>query len=243
MHRWNLSSVNKEGTFHDLLSGRNGIVSNNGGKEQQGILSLQNASFASIDFRDSCISDPFLCEQGLSVSFWLRHKRHSAENCPEDWKYFQGSCYYFSTDTATTEGAQNFCKQQGADLIKITSSDENDFVSQNKQAGNVRLGSIRNPLNNKTFVWMDGSSLNYVNWRANEPNNSLGQEACVDSEGFTGWNDVICNNKVKYICEKGLYQYFGFGKQLVFVCCLLLLSLSLSLLLLLLLFLLFLYSE
>ena len=75
MHRWNLSSVNKEGTFQDLISGRHGVVSNNGGEEQQGILSLQDTSSATINFRDSCISNPSLCEQGLSVSFWLRHKR------------------------------------------------------------------------------------------------------------------------------------------------------------------------
>ena len=75
MHRWHLSSVSKEGTFQDLLSGRHGVVLNNGGEEQQGILSLQDTSSATINFRDSCISNPSLCEQGLSVSFWLRHKR------------------------------------------------------------------------------------------------------------------------------------------------------------------------
>ena len=43
------------------------------------------------------------------------------------------------------------------------------------------------------FTWKsDGSSLDYTNWKENEPNNYLDNEDCVQLNHDSQWNDLRC---------------------------------------------------
>merc|ERR1711974_394150 len=48
-----------------------------------------------------------------------------------------------------------------------------------------------------TFLWRDGSSTSYRNWRRNQPDNANGNEDCVDIDANTKrtWNDIKCDIK------------------------------------------------
>lgn len=51
------------------------------------------------------------------------------------------------------------------------------------------------------FAWSDGSSVNYVNWEANQPDNYRGTENCVEMGPNTGhWNDANCYARRNWIC-------------------------------------------
>ena len=47
--------------------------------------------------------------------------------------------------------------------------------------------------NEGEFTWKsDGSSLEYTNWRENEPNDYQGNEDCVQLDHNSQWNDLRC---------------------------------------------------
>ena len=53
------------------------------------------------------------------------------------------------------------------------------------------------------FRWTESNQIvNYTNWSPSNPDNQGGNERCVEvyRDGF--WNDLICNTRIPYICEK-----------------------------------------
>ena len=59
-----------------------------------------------------------------------------------------------------------------------------------------------------TFVWSDGTQLNYTYWATRQPNN-FHNEDCVHTLGLLKsheykWNDVNCSSCHKYSCKKGI---------------------------------------
>ena len=55
------------------------------------------------------------------------------------------------------------------------------------------------------FRWTESNQIvNYTNWSPSNPDNYEGNEGCVEvhQDGF--WNDLICNTRIPYICEKKL---------------------------------------
>lgn len=96
----------------------------------------------------------------------------------------------------------------GANLIKIESKAENDFLSNVVKTLNIKntwLG-LRRRMDNQ-FYWTDGTMATYTNWLPNEPNHFGGNEYCSDLRDGK-WNDVPCAWALygpRYICEKSAY--------------------------------------
>ncbi|XP_072326957.1 C-type lectin lectoxin-Enh6-like [Scyliorhinus torazame] len=54
-----------------------------------------------------------------------------------------------------------------------------------------------------TFLWTDGSSIDFTKWNLGEPNNNLGNEDCAHF-GWRNqfvWNDGPCNIEYSSICS------------------------------------------
>ena len=47
----------------------------------------------------------------------------------------------------------------------------------------------------------NGTAINPTYWGPGEPSDTLGNEHCIEYKG-TRWNDDVCNDVQKYICEK-----------------------------------------
>ena len=124
--------------------------------------------------------------------------------CRSGWKHFEGACYKFTNNPRRTwRMASKACKANKATLLSIHSSDENDFIHSiinidNKFAW-IGLSDLRNE---GQFVWEDGTSGNYRNWRQpTEPNNTGGKEDCAFISHDKKWNDVPCSESFPYICK------------------------------------------
>ncbi|KAI3358828.1 hypothetical protein L3Q82_015224, partial [Scortum barcoo] len=44
--------------------------------------------------------------------------------CEEGWEQYEAKCYYFSNDKSSWSESRDACKDQGGDLVKINSRDE-----------------------------------------------------------------------------------------------------------------------
>ena len=144
-------------------------------------------------------------------------------SCPEGWVFFDGFCYYARDTIKTWQEARDYCSEMNADLAKITSQQENDFVlalARRDAPGveQVWIGLLWHS-RGADFWWSDLSVPVYRNWAPHEPNGHS-NEPC--GMMFTGkitdqrpetasgyWNDLKCSRDQAYhhwacgfVCKK-----------------------------------------
>ena len=74
------------------------------------------------------------------------------------------------------------------------------------------IGLQRDPKDNTSWLWVDGSQAIFTDWSQNEPNNLKGIEDCVHMHTSGKWNDNNCNHYRHYVCE----IFIGKSRDIVF---------------------------
>ncbi|XP_072525635.1 uncharacterized protein [Salminus brasiliensis] len=78
----------------------------------------------------------------------------------QNWKIFNTSLYYISTERKSWDEGRQDCRERGADLVIINSVEEQKFVddlSKNKDAG-VSIG-LTDQAEEGVWKWVDGTAL------------------------------------------------------------------------------------
>lgn len=120
-----------------------------------------------------------------------------------DWN----SHYYFVFDNCNSwEEAADYCKSRGGHLATITSADENaavfSFINQNGYKS--AYFGLSDSVDEGTWNWITGESINYLNWHSGEPN---GESSTEDYAMFYykfsdgTWNDGKFGSGTAFICE------------------------------------------
>ena len=123
-----------------------------------------------------------------------------ADVCALNWQYFDGSCYKETSASISAHEARNACQVEDADLVKITSSEENSFVNS-LTAGEAWIGLERD--DKGVFLWKDGMPVSFSQW-----NGSSGSQSCVVIDDNGDWKTANCfNATTKYVCEKGMSNH------------------------------------
>ncbi|XP_032372118.1 CD209 antigen-like protein C [Etheostoma spectabile] len=124
--------------------------------------------------------------------------------CPAEWRTFCSSCYLLSAETGSWEKGRQDCRDRGADLVVIDSSEEQtflfEFVKKNAWFG------LTDRDEEGTWKWVDGTPLTLKNWGKGQPDNGdpdpkWGEEDCAHFVA-TEWNDLSCESPMYWICEK-----------------------------------------
>uniref|UniRef100_A0A673Y985 CD209 antigen-like protein E n=1 Tax=Salmo trutta TaxID=8032 RepID=A0A673Y985_SALTR len=124
-------------------------------------------------------------------------------NC--SWQKFESSWYFLSTETKTWEESREDCLKRGADLVIINSDKEQEFLFNLKKR--VWIG-LTDSVTEATWIWVDGTTLTTGYWYNPQPDNAgpTGEEDCVeiqqDQRPLKAWNDLSCDSKLNWICEK-----------------------------------------
>ncbi|XP_060619827.2 hepatic lectin-like [Anolis sagrei] len=122
-----------------------------------------------------------------------------------EWEYFHGGCYYFSVIDATWHTAQDHCTEKNASLVVIHDMAKQNFIQSQSRGRRFWLG-LTDGKTEGQWTWVDGTNYRtgFKNWKQGEPNDYQNQEDCAEMGVLGEWNDVACNNKGLYICEKPL---------------------------------------
>uniref|UniRef100_A0A674N8C1 C-type lectin domain-containing protein n=1 Tax=Takifugu rubripes TaxID=31033 RepID=A0A674N8C1_TAKRU len=141
-------------------------------------------------------------------------KANPCLNCPDGWKGFEGQCYYFSNNTLDFEKAREQCQQQGADLVKVSSKEEQKFLAAAVApmiTNNDRFWiGLTDSEKEGQWLWMDRSPLEERfdyhepdDWKKEDPENG---EDCATLGERSGkaycWYDRTCKYPLRSICEK-----------------------------------------
>ncbi|XP_060720548.1 C-type lectin domain family 4 member E-like isoform X3 [Tachysurus vachellii] len=122
------------------------------------------------------------------------------------WSYFNSSIYYFSTGMENWADSRQDCKNRGADLVIINSTEEEEFISLHLDIRHAWIG-LSDRETEGVWKWVDGTNLTTGFWIAGEPNNLYGDEDCVEILGALKikiWNDAQCSTKFYWTCEKNV---------------------------------------
>ena len=134
--------------------------------------------------------------------------------CQQGWIGNGTSCYKLFTSYKTWENANEECEKLNARLVKIESSEENDFIKTELLPTDKDCScwiGLSDSDNEGDWMWTDGTQLDsdgYKNWGDNQPDNEKDKQNCVliairtsDPDHNGKWHDKRCSRKRKYICE------------------------------------------
>uniref|UniRef100_X2A411 C-type lectin domain-containing protein n=1 Tax=Capitella teleta TaxID=283909 RepID=X2A411_CAPTE len=129
-------------------------------------------------------------------------KQTEGQSCASGWNYFSNKCYYYNgSNRVNFNTAVTSCTNIGAALTKITSEEENNFVTDLAKQDGLRqeeyfwIGLSRDSNDDGNFgpwKWSDGSEFqdtDYQKWNTNEPQDI---EGCAKIRGSTEWYGFRC---------------------------------------------------
>ncbi|XP_053335818.1 asialoglycoprotein receptor 1-like [Clarias gariepinus] len=122
------------------------------------------------------------------------------------WIYFSLSLYYISTERKNWTESRENCRERGADLVIINSTEEQEFINK---LPNYRRAWIGLSNRENKWKWVDDTTLITGFWGQTEPNGGT-HENCVvtgdKTDPVMNWADYPCNRQHNWICEKRIFN-------------------------------------
>ncbi|XP_061780277.1 galactose-specific lectin nattectin-like isoform X2 [Nerophis lumbriciformis] len=129
--------------------------------------------------------------------------------CPTGWTQLDNRCFIFKNERVDFITAETTCIILGGNLVSIHSNLENELVRQlifDVTGRNTRTWiGFTDAVEEGSFIWTDGSVVDFTDWANNRPNNN-GNQNCVNINfrGDDQWNDIPCIRSRTYVCAMDL---------------------------------------
>ena len=168
------------------------------------------------------IDEVFEAEKHLiAVSQREGQQLEVCDPCPSGWYRILDSCIWLSRDKKDFDSAQKQCAQlvDNGRLFEPKNSLQNDLVStliKSLEPSSALIGLTDRQSEGRFAYLSSGKEPSFSNWSPGEPNDWGSGEDCahfffklmngnnVHDSQWGKWNDVPCNMKWHYVCEKPL---------------------------------------
>ncbi|KAK9962754.1 hypothetical protein ABG768_008106 [Culter alburnus] len=123
--------------------------------------------------------------------------------CPAGWSNFGLRCFKYFPQSVNWVAAEKNCQILGANLASAHNKPENDFLLGLLPSFSTRAWiGANDAVQERQWLWSDGTVIDYANWCSGEPNNGGGYENCLEISWTSNrcWNDWGCSNQIGYIC-------------------------------------------
>ncbi|XP_030609443.1 ladderlectin-like [Archocentrus centrarchus] len=127
-------------------------------------------------------------------------------SCPRGWTQYWGRCFYYVSQPMIWGDAQENCQSMNANLASVHSPEEyleiQKLIFDDSKASERTWIGGTDAQQEGYWFWMDGTRVTYTNWCQGEPNNSYGNENCMEMN-FSGnkcMNDQSCYSKFPSVC-------------------------------------------
>ncbi|XP_039878719.1 rhamnose-binding lectin-like [Simochromis diagramma] len=132
-----------------------------------------------------------------------------APSCPPGWTWFGGRCFIFKSSMKTWTDAESSCQTLGGNLASYHSTAEYTFIREliYTAAGSYPTTWVGgNDRETETvWKWSDGSQFDFTNWGSGQPDNSGGDQDCMEINrgGRDYVNDKGCDSQRWFVCVRG----------------------------------------
>jgi hypothetical protein len=152
---------------------------------------------------------------GVTCASWMEDGvpveklKRSSPDCHSGWTNNRGTCYYIENEYAAVEFlVPGLCKQKYKEgqMISITSSQEQDFISRLLQPNKTYWIGLNNSDKTGMFKWSDKSAVMFSQWDVYEPklDKASAHHVCVQIKSVSGkfvWQTVKCDIRLNFICK------------------------------------------
>ncbi|XP_075698466.1 uncharacterized protein LOC142663603 [Rhinoderma darwinii] len=125
-------------------------------------------------------------------------KNQNSAPCEDDWIWYRGKCYFFSTEHDTWRNSQRYCNSHNASLAIIDNKKELDFLFQFKGSDNRWIG-VRRTDDNKSWTWTNGTSYNENLFPIRRSSHNNIEYVYLNNDGVSSQGGYI---RIKWICNK-----------------------------------------
>uniref|UniRef100_A0AAX7VLZ9 C-type lectin domain-containing protein n=1 Tax=Astatotilapia calliptera TaxID=8154 RepID=A0AAX7VLZ9_ASTCA len=129
-------------------------------------------------------------------------------SCPAGWTEYNNKCYFYVSTPLPWVDAQRNCQTMSANLASVQSLGEYQLIQRvisdgSKANGRTWIGGS-DGLQEGYWFWIDGTRFQYTNWCRREPNNSWGNEHCMEMNSS---GDLCMNEGTSSEKERNLLIY------------------------------------
>ncbi|XP_066064597.1 CD209 antigen-like protein E [Chamaea fasciata] len=132
----------------------------------------------------------------------LCRSTEDTKKCPPGWQFHVNSCYYFSSLARSWDSARSFCQTFHADLVVVSTEEEQLFLVRNLQGNNTYWMGARDERHEGKWTWVSGKSPTFGFWDVWEQDPHREQKDCGAMKPNGRWIHELCSKGGPWICEK-----------------------------------------
>ncbi|KAG7313939.1 hypothetical protein KOW79_022435 [Hemibagrus wyckioides] len=126
-----------------------------------------------------------------------------------EWKPFNTSIYYFSTEKKNWVQSRQYCRLKEADLVIINSQKEEDFIIELLGNKSAWVGLIDKD-KEKEWKWVDGTVFRTGNLSLEQPIDGKSKphagKISIEAEWKKTWISMPCAHEDWWVCEKIIFE-------------------------------------
>ncbi len=150
---------------------------------------------------------PYWCQKDQDPSIAVGQELNANRKCKDGWSQFDlkdghHDCFLFSTEQKSFDGAEDYCKKQGGNLMSVASRHEQMFLTSLVRSTPVWIG-LKKDANTQQWSWTDGWPLWKSYWGPAEPIDDPNRQCTYSKDGaiFSEWVTASCSEQHAFVCK------------------------------------------